>query len=115
MIQLLGILLLISLAGNAFLFHSRDTALAEKSSLETSLAGWKGSAEACTASVDRLAKTGDARYAKILKKLEEDLPRIKGLQHEAIEAARARPTNPNDLCGSLLQELRTRIKQERAK
>ncbi len=109
----LAVILALSLGGNVFLFNSRDEALAAKATQETVTASWKGSAEACSASVETLGKDGKRRHAELLGALEKEAGRIKGLQHEALEAARARPDDPKDLCGSLLRYWQAQIKRER--
>ena len=110
---ILGVVLALSLAGNAFLFHSRDRALEGKAVAETAMAGFKGAAETCSASVDKLAADGQRRHAETLAMLKAETGRIKGLQHDALAAVRAKPADPKDLCGSLERYLREQLKRER--
>ncbi len=109
----LGLLLALSVAGNAWLFNSRDTALEGKAKAETAMAGYKSAAATCSASVDKLAKDGKDRQAELLKALATAAGWIKRLQQEAIAASRAKPDNPADLCGSLERYLKAQIKAER--
>jgi len=110
---IMGIVLAISLAGNAFLFHSRDAALEGKATAETALTGWKSSAETCSKSVDKLAGDGKKRHQEILDKLDSETGRIKGLQHDALNALAARPDDPKDLCGSIARYFKAEIQKER--
>ena len=110
---ILGIVLAISLAGNAFLFHSRDNAIEEKASAQTAMAGYKGASEACSKSVDTLADKGKERHVAMLAALTAEADRIKGLQHDALETMRAKPSDPKDLCASLERYWREQIKRER--
>lgn len=111
--MIMGIVLAISLAGNGFLFWSRDNAIEEKAAAVTSATAWEASSTTCTNSVDQLAKDGDKRHKALLGAITSETQRIKGLQHEAIAAQRARPDNPQDLCGSLLRYWQDQVKREK--
>lgn len=114
LVGVLVLLLIISASGNAFLFHSRDKAIERAAGFEQANGTLAAGVTACSTSVEALAKAGKKRHDDMMESLNKELPRIKGLQHDALTALQARPINPNDLCGSLLNELRVRIKQEKA-
>ena len=111
---ILGILLAISVAGNAWQYHEHDKLVAKAASFEQANGTLAAGVTACSDSVDNLDKEQRRRFGAMMTELQDSLPRIKSLQHDALAALQARPADPKDLCGSLLQELRARIKQERA-
>lgn len=113
--QILAILLALSVAGNAWLFHSRDKALAAEATAEQLNADTAKAAQACTDGVNNLAKDGKARAARLEKMLGAEAGRIRTLQQQALDAQRAKPDDPQDLCGSLERYLRSQIKAERPK
>jgi len=114
-IGVLALLLALSTAGNAWLFHSRDKALAAEATAQQLNADTAVAAKTCSDSVDALAKDGKARSARLGKLLGAESARIVSLQHQALDAQRAKPDNPQDLCGSLERYLRAQIKAERAR
>lgn len=112
-IAILGLLLALSVAGNAWLFHARDKALAAEVTAEQLNADTAVAAKTCSDSVDNLAKDGKARSARLEKMLGAESARIVSLQRQALDAQRAKPDDPKDLCGSLERYLRAQIKAER--
>ena len=116
MIQLaaiLGILLAVSVAGNAWQFHHGEKLVAAKAATEQLATDTKAAAEACSASVDRLDKAGKARQGKLEAALKSVAPAIAKDQKAALDALKARPSDPANLCGSLEKYLRDQIKAER--
>lgn len=108
-IAVLGLLLALSMAGNAWLFNSRDAALEAKAKAETAYAGAMSAANLCSASVDDLAEKGRTRHAEIMKRLAAQSGQVRALEQASIEALQARPSDPSDLCASLDAYLRTEI------
>lgn len=111
----LGILLAISVAGNAWLFNMHSNDMVKIGTTEQLAADTKAAAESCGKSVDKLATDTVRRTDNIARMLGAESGRILDLQHQALEAARARPDNPNDLCGSLHRFLQAEIKKGRGK
>lgn len=111
--SILGLLLAISTAGNLWLFHSRDKALASAAQHEIAYDGAIGAANLCSASVNDLATTSKKRHEETLRRLSAQSGQVRGLEQAAIEALQARPSDPGDLCGSLAAYLRTEIQKER--
>ena len=113
-IVVLATVLAISVAGNAWLFHDRTQLLVRDGAVTQLAKDTKGAADACSAGVDGLAKDSKARGARIEKTLQGETGRILELQHESLDAQRARPANPADLCGSLDVYLTEQIRKKRA-
>lgn len=111
--SIIGLLLALSVAGNLWLFHSRDKALASAAQHQTAYEGALGAANLCSASVNTLADESKTRHAETLKRLSAQTGRVKGLEQAAIEALQARPSDPGDLCGSLAAFLKTEIQRKR--
>lgn len=112
---ILGILLALSAAGNAYQYreHTIDSV---KFGTTKQLADDIGvAAKACSDGVADLADDQKKRFAGYQAQLTAETGRIKGLQHDAINAIAARPDNPADLCGSLERYLRARKAQEMPK
>ncbi|OQY69760.1 MAG: hypothetical protein B6D47_08525 [Rhodocyclaceae bacterium UTPRO2] len=111
--SILGLLLAISFAGNLWLFHSRDKALASAAQHKTAYEGALGAANLCSASVAELSAKSEARHAETLRRLAAQSGQVRGLEQAAIEAMQARPSDPGDLCGSLAAFLKTEIAKEK--
>lgn len=111
--SLLGLLLALSVAGNLWLFHSRDRALASAAQHKTAYEGALGAANLCSASVKDLAAKSEARHAETLRRLAAQAGQVRGLEQAAIEALQARPSDPGDLCASLAAFLKTEIAKEK--
>lgn len=110
----LGVLLVASATGNAWLLHERDGAIAAVATATQLNADTAAAAGACKTSVDRLAVNTMARSAYIDKQLAGWGGLILTRQHEASEALSARPANPADLCASLTAYLQGRIREDAA-
>lgn len=110
---IIGLALAISVAGNLWLFHSRDKAIAAAAQAQTAYDGALGAANRCSASVSDLAEKSRARHDDTLRRLAAQSGQVKGLQQAAIEALNARPSDPGDLCASLAAYLKTEIVRER--
>jgi hypothetical protein len=113
---LLGILcfaLLSSLALNAYFWNERDDLLQKEATVKQLQVDTKAAAQACSASVENLAKEGKARDGRLAVALAKIAPQVKLNQQEVLKALAARPDNPNDLCGSLQRFLSRSIKAER--
>ena len=73
----------------------------------------KAAAQACSDGVDKLATQSSATRTAIIAAVQGEGARIKGLQHDALDAIKARPDNPADLCGSIERYLKAQIAKER--
>lgn len=113
MIQALVIALVVSLVGNAWLFHERDKSIERDARAEQLNTDTVAQAGACTASVEKLAKDGQLRSRRLDDALAGIAPTVRAEQIAALEAARARPDDPQNLCGSLERYLRGVISAER--
>ncbi len=111
---LLAIALALSVAGNVWLFNSRDSALAAGAATEQARKDTAAAAQACSTSVDALASDGKARHADLLKRLQAQAGQVAGLEAASIAALNVRPADPADLCKSLAQYLASEIRKERA-
>jgi len=109
----LGILLAISVAGNAWQFHHGEKLVAKAAGTEQLANDTKAAAEACTKGVDDLARAGRIRGKALLDALEKAKPQVASLEAAAALAARAKPDDAQDLCGSLERYLKNQIKAER--
>lgn len=110
---MLGVLLLASIAGNAWQYHEHDQYVRLEAQARQYATDTKGAAEACTASVEQLRKDGLARQAKLVDLLKGIAPEVAENQMAALSAMNEKPDNPQDLCGSLERYLRTEIKGEK--
>jgi uncharacterized protein HemX len=97
----LVVMLLISIAGNAYFWHERDKLLQKEATVTQMKDDIAKSAQQCTASVDRLAKDGKARDKRIEGAMARIAPSIIADQKASFAALQAQPDNPKDLCGSL--------------
>ena len=93
--------LLASMAGNAYFWHERDGLLKEGARLEQMKADITSAATQCTASVDALAKDGKDRDRRIAAAMGKIAPQVIADQRASLDALKARPDDPKDLCGSL--------------
>lgn len=109
----LGVLLLASLAGNAWQYHQHDEYVRAEAQARQFADDTKAAAGACTASVEQLRKDGLARQAQLVQLLKSVAPAVAASQKEALTALNAKPDNPQDLCGSLERYLRTEVKAEK--
>ncbi len=107
--MILGALLALSVAGNVWLFNSRDAALEKKGAMEAAYVAAAAAAGACSASVEQLAADGARRHEDILRRLAAQSGQVTQLKKASIEALNARPSDPADLCASLEAWLRTEI------
>lgn len=112
-LAILGVLLALSVAGNAFLFHERDKIMQKEATVSQLAADVKQQAAVCTASVDNLAEEGKKRDAHLGAKLDAIAPKVAELQKEQFAALSARPDNPHDLCGSLARYWSQEIAKEK--
>ena len=111
---LLAIALALSLAGNAWLFKSRDVALAEGARSEQARKDTAAAATACSESVDGMAKAAARRHGEILARMGAQAGEVAELKGAAIGALNARPADPADLCKSVELYLREAIAREAA-
>lgn len=112
-VAILGILLAISAAGNAWLFQRQDAAGKAEAKAEQLFRDTKAAAGACTASVDTLAKAGNTRQARLEAALKAVAPAVAKDQQAALKALAARPDDPRDLCASLARYWKREIEAER--
>jgi len=110
---LLAILLFLSVAGNAWQYNEHSQDMVKIGTTEQLAADTKAAAEACSTSVDNLAKKGATQHATVLANLAAQAGKVAGLEGAAIAALNAKPADPADLCKSLELYLRGQIKAER--
>lgn len=113
-VMLLGILLALSVAGNAWQYHEHDKAVAAVATATQLNADTAAAAQTCTNSVDTLAKDSRFRQGRIRADVAALAPQISALQTQGNQALQAKPDNPTDLCGSLERFWRARIIEERS-
>lgn len=113
-IGVLMLLLALSGAGNAWLFHERDKALEAKATAVQLNADTAKAAETCGASVDKLATDSKVRHKNLEQAIGLTDIRVAELQGRANQVLQTKPDNPADLCGSLERFLRARIVEDRA-
>ena len=114
-VAILGLLLALSTAGNAWQFKRGEAMLEAKATAEQLNRDTKAAASACTAGVDRLDRAGAARQKRLEDAMANVAPRVATLQEASLVAMAARPDNAKDLCGSLQRYLGREIKAERGK
>lgn len=112
---LLAIALALSLIGNAWLFNSRDVAIAVQASTEQARKDTAAAAQACSDGVDSLGKDGAARHVDLIKRLQAQAGQVAALEGASIAALTARPADPADLCKSLALYLQAEIRKERGR
>lgn len=112
-LAILGILLALSVAGNAWQYHEHTVDSVKFGTTKQLADDTKAAAQACSDGVDALQKQGAGTRTAIIAALQGESARIKGLQQDALTALAARPDNPADLCGSLDRYLKAQIAKER--
>ncbi|OHC66980.1 MAG: hypothetical protein A3H93_18120 [Rhodocyclales bacterium RIFCSPLOWO2_02_FULL_63_24] len=112
-LTVVGLLLALSVAGNAWLFNSRDVALAERATFEHASKDTAVAAKACSDGVEGLAADGKKRHADLLTRIKAQAGQVAALEGASIAALNARPADPGDLCKSLAQYLAGEIRKER--
>lgn len=111
--SLIGLLLALSVAGNLWLFHSRDKALASAAQHKTAYEGALGAANLCSASVRSLSDESKVRHAETMRRLAAQSGQVRSLEQASIEALQARPADPANLCASLEAFLKTEIQKQK--
>lgn len=109
----LGVLLALSTAGNAYFWHERDGLLQREATVTQLQRDTKEAANTCTRSVEDLGKKGAERDRRIAAALDRVAPQVAADQKAALAALAARPDDPKDLCGSLERYLRAQITADR--
>ena len=109
----LGILLALSAAGNAYQYHQAGKLQVRIGTTKQLADDTKAAATACSAGVDRLETASTARQTALEKALKGIAPKVAALNAEALVASRAKPDDPKDLCGSLERYLKGQVKAER--
>lgn len=115
LVAILGLLLALSAAGNAWQFHHGEKIVAAKAAMEQLAADTKEAAQACTRGVDDLAKASRTRGLALAELMRQVAPKVAQMQEASLVALQARPDNPQDLCGSLQRYLQGQIKADRAR
>lgn len=113
LVVILGVLLALSSAGNVYQYHQHTTDSVKFGTTSQLAADTKAAAGACSKSVDDLAKAGKTRQAELLKALAGVAPKVSALEAAATVAARVKPDDINDLCGSLGRYWKREIAKER--
>lgn len=111
----LGVLLAVSVAGNAYLFRERTSIIEAKATAEQLNRDTAASAKTCSDGVERLSADTRRRQDGLKASLEAASGRIAALQAQAMIAGQARPDDSADLCGSLERFWRREMARERAK
>lgn len=111
---ILGILLLLSLAGNAWQYNKHTEDSVKFGTVKQLSDDIGASAKACSDGVENLDKDAKRRQTEILTALDSAKGRITGLQHDALDALKAKPADPADLCKSLETYWKAQIAKERA-
>lgn len=111
---LLALALGLSMLANTWLFNSRDNALTEAATQRQANVQLKAAAEACTASVDALARASARQGTRLENLIAGESGRILTLQHQANDALAARPAFPADICKSVEAAMRAEIVKDRA-
>lgn len=110
---ILGILLALSAAGNAWQFKHGEGLVAKGAAVEQLATDTKAAAQACTQGVEDLAKASRTRAQALAELMKQVAPKVAQMQEASLLALQQRPDNPQDLCGSLERYLRAQIKAER--
>lgn len=111
-IAILGVLLALSTAGNAWQFHRHEATIEAKAATEQLARDTTAAAQACTKGVTDLEKAGRARQGALLDALVRAQPKVAALEAAASVAARAKPDDPQNLCASLERYWKAQIKAE---
>ena len=109
----LGILLALSAAGNAYQYHQAGKLQVRIGTTKQLADDTKAAATACSAGVDRLETAGTNRQKALDAALRGIAPKVLALQEASLLAGRAQPDQPSDLCGSLTRYLQGQVKAER--
>ncbi len=109
----LGVLLALSTAGNAYFWHERDGLLQREATVQQLERDTRAAANTCTRSVEDLGKKGAERDRRIQAAIAAVAPKVQAEQRAAMEILATRPDDPKDLCGSLERLLRTEFQRER--
>jgi len=112
---ILGVLLAVSAAGNAWLFRERTALLVRDGTVTQLAADTKAAASACSASVEGLDKAGKQRQRDLIAALKGIAPQVARGQQEALSALAAKPDDPQDLCGSAQRYIARELAAERGK
>ena len=113
LVAILGVLLALSTAGNAWQYHEHDKIITAEATAQQLNRDTANAAKTCSASVDNLAAAGTAREKRLIGAMANIAPTVAAGQKEALNALAAKPDNPNDLCGSLQRFLSAGIKAEK--
>jgi len=109
----LGVLLAISTAGNAYFWHERDGLIQREATVQQLQRDTREAANTCTRSVEDLGKKGAERDQRLAAALSRVAPAVAADQRAALAALAAKPDDPKDLCGSLERYLRRQLEAER--
>lgn len=101
-LAILGVLLAVSLSGNAWLLHVNSGLHAENGAITQAQADTKQVAQACGASVNALATAAEQRHAATQEALQKIAPKLKALNSSVVQTLNAKPADPADLCKSAL-------------
>ena len=112
-IAILGVLLALSSAGNAYQYRENGQLQAKAGAVEQMAKDSKEAAQACTTGVENLAKAGRTRGKALLDAMKAAEPKVASLEAAASVAARAKPDDPQNLCASLERYWKAQIKAER--
>jgi hypothetical protein len=112
-LAILALLLALSCAGNAWQYHEHTVDSVKFGTTQQLADDTKAAAQACSDGVDKLQGQSAATRTAIIAAVQGEGARIKGLQHDALEAIKARPDDPKDLCGSIERYLKAQIAKER--
>ena len=113
LVVILGVLLALSSAGNAWQYRQAGELQGKIGATEQLATDTKAAAQACSTGVDNLQKAAGTRQRDLLAALKGVQPQVAALEAAATVAARQKPDNPADLCGSLERYLKAQIKAER--
>lgn len=114
LVIVLGILLALSAAGNAWQYHQHGRDLVRIGTTEQLADDTKAAAAACSRGVEDLAQAGRDRHDEVLARLAAQAGQVADLQRRSVAALNAQPADPNDLCKSLERYLREQIRAGRA-
>ncbi len=111
--MILGILLAVSVALNGWQYSNALSDATRYGTTKQLAEDTKAAAGACTQSVRDLDRAGKTRQSALILALNGIAPKVAELQAQSLEAGRAKPDDPKDLCGSLERYLRGQVKAER--
>lgn len=110
---ILGILLALSVAGNAWQYRQALEAATRYGTTKQLAEDTKAAAATCTKGVEDLDKAAKERDRRLQAALKAIQPALDNGQREVMAALKARPDDPKDLCGSLERYFRAQVKAER--